>query len=346
MKRPCRKGPGRSLCLFLSFASLLFACRGGEPRVGLASYNQNDPYILGFTEQIIDYAAPSYTPDLYNAMNSQMRQNEQIEGLIDADYDLLIINPVDRLGTYPLIRQLRQEEVPVIFFNREPLLKDLMLWEEAYYVGARAAQSGQLQAELVMNLFGGDPEALNRHDRNGDSRIQAVILKGEQGHQDAEIRTRQVVQAFRDAGFALEILVTEVANWNETQAYDKMEHIIKMYAGRMEVLLSNNDAMALGAIDRMRTLGWFSDSNGDGRISAEDADWFPVVGIDGIERAVDYIQKGFLYGTVLNDSREQARAIVELSRFLLEGRDLSELSFPLEQEKYIWIDYKSFRLEE
>lgn len=330
--------------LLLLFILLLPSCGGGEARVGLASYNLNDPYIYTFAQQIDEFSRDHFRLTSRNAQNSQMLQNEQIEEMIAEGVDLLIINPVDRLGSYPIIRQLKARNIPVIFFNREPLLEDLLLWDKAFYVGARAEQSGQLQAALVMELFGGDPARLNRYDRNGDNRIQAVILKGEQGHQDAEIRTAEVVRSFENRRFNLDILVTEVANWNEMQSYEKMESILNRFGREIEVILSNNDAMALGAISRLRENDWFTDTNGNGRIDSDDEGWIPVVGIDGLDRAVEQIEKGYLYGTVLNDSREQARAMVDLARFILEERNLEELDYPVEEGKYIWIDYQVFLL--
>jgi len=341
---PSRLWAFRFIPALLPLLLLPASCGGSEDRVGLASYNLNDPYIYTFARQIEEFSRDHFRLTSRNAQNSQMLQNEQIEEMVAEGVDLLIINPVDRLGTYPIIRQLKNRHIPVIFFNREPLLKDLLLWDKAYYVGARAEQSGQLQAALVMELFGGDPDRLNRYDRNGDNRIQAVILKGEQGHQDAEIRTAEVVRAFENQRFNLDILVTEVANWNEMESYEKMDPILNRFGREIEVILSNNDAMALGAISRLREHNWFNDTNGNGRIDAEDEGWIPVVGIDGLDRAVEQIEKGYLYGTVLNDSREQARAIVELARFILGGRNLEDLDYPMEQDKYIWIDYQVFLL--
>ncbi len=333
------------LLIISGFMITVFSCSENEPEVGLGIYNMNDPYIYTFVNQIEDNSSEYFNLTLYNAQNSQMLQNEHIENMINLKSDLLIINPVDRLGVYPLIRSLKKEKIPVIFFNREPLLDDLMIWEKAYYVGARAEQSGRLQAELVMDLFGNDPGHLNKFDRNGDNRIQAVILKGEQGHQDAEIRTTEVVRAFQQKGFKLDILLIEVANWNRDQAYEKMDGILQEYGSRIETILSNNDAMALGAIRQMRRRGWFMDSNGNGRIDPDDNKWIPVAGIDGLDEAVVNIEEGYLYGTVINDSNEQAKAIVELARYLLGELEESELGYKIIDNKYIWIDYKVFLLD-
>lgn len=332
---------GAVLFLIMVFTS----CDGGEKEVSLFLYNEEDLFVRKFSRQIISMAGDSFKLQSFDAQNSQILQNETIENQINEGCDLMLINPVDRLGSYSIIKRLRSEDIPVILFNREPLLKDLLLWDKTWYVGARAEQSGQMQADLVMELFGDDPENLNEYDRNRDGRIQTIILKGEQGHQDAEIRTSEVVRSFRLKGFDLDILATEVANWDRDEAYEKMGDLIKTFDGGIELVLSNNDAMALGAINRMRQSGMFADSNGNGRVDRHDEDWIPVLGIDGIDQAVEQIQEGFLYGTVLNDSATMARAIIELAEAVLSEKSLGELSFSIEEGKYIWIDYQVFTLE-
>lgn len=315
------------------------SCRHGEKTVSLFLYNLNDPYMSFFTEQIKSEAEGLFNLQIFDSQNSQIIQNEFIESRIK-DSDLMIINPVDRLGAYSIIRKLKSKNIPVIFFNREPLAEDLRIWDEAYYVGAKAQQSGQIQAQMIMELFGNDPGHLNKYDRNGNGIIETVILKGEQGHQDAEIRTSEVVKTFNDSHFKLDILLTEVANWNREEAYEKMKIILDKFSDSIELVISNNDAMALGAISIMRQMGLFRDDNENGLIDPDDDSWLPVVGIDGLDVAVDMINQGYLYGSVLNDSSAQAQAIVELSDFLIKGKDLNLMKSFLERDNYIWIDYK------
>jgi methyl-galactoside transport system substrate-binding protein len=316
------------------------SCSHREQSAGLFLYNQGDPYVSLFGEQIRDNARGVIEIHTFDSRNSQMIQNEYIEREIKSSTSLMIINPVDRLGAYSVIKKLKSHNIPVIFFNREPLSEDLDIWSKAFYVGARAEQSGQIQAEIIMELFGNDPDNLNKYDKNGNGKIETVILKGEQGHQDAETRTSRVVQTFRDKGFFLNVLITEVANWSRDEAYEKMKYILGLYQNDIELVISNNDAMAMGAISIMRQSGFFRDSNDNGKIDKDDDSWIPVVGIDGLDDAVELISQGYLYGSVLNDSLLQARAIVELTDFIVHDRDLSGMSFPLVEGKYIWIDYK------
>lgn len=329
----------KKIIIVVIVITLLLSCSPQVKEGALFLYNTEDPYVDVFGQQIVGESKDFLHFRTFNAQNSQIIQNESIESQIGSA-DIMIINPVDRLGAYSIVRRLKSEDVPVIFFNREPLPEDLSLSEDAYYVGARAEQSGKIQAEMIMDLFGGDPDSLNHFDRNGNNVIETVILKGEQGHQDAEIRTREVVEAFNQRGFRLNILKKEVANWKRQEAFDKMKSVLSVYDKSIELVLSNNDAMALGAISIMRQSGFFEDDNGNGVIDKEDDTWRPVVGIDGLLEAQEMINQGYMYGTVLNDSRAQARAISELTEYILGMRNLEDLDFELEDGKYIWIDYK------
>ncbi len=119
-----------------------------------------------------------------------------------------------------------------------------------------------------------------------------------------------------------------------------MKYIVDIHGSDIELVISNNDAMALGAISIMRQTGMFKDTNNNNQIDRDDDFWIPVVGIDGLDEAVEMIEKGYLYGSVLNDSYSQARAIAELSDIILNKRNTSNMNYPLVDGKYIWIDYK------
>ena len=330
----------------LTFSLLLVSCYESRPRAALLHYNGADPFIAAFVERIEANAAGRLSLEIFDAENVQVLQNEQMEEALREPPDVLIVNPVDRLSAYATVREARKLGIPVIFFNREPLRRDLSEWERSYYVGARAAQSARLQAQLVIELFGGDPRLLNQHDRDGDNAIQTVILKGEQGHQDAEIRTSEVLEEFERSGFQVEVLTTVLANWNQNQAYELMESAIAEHGDRMELILSNNDAMALGAIQRLRQVGLIRDTDGDGQVGPGDEQWLPVIGIDGIAPAVSEIESGYLYGTVQNDSLSMADAIVELAVALATGRPPEATDLSIEDQHYIWIDYRPFVLSE
>ncbi len=326
--------------IILVFLLMLSGCQSEELDIGLVLYNESDPFVDAFAEQIKDKIS-QYSYEVYDSENSQSLQNAQLQELMDKDTKLYVVNPVDRLSTFTLIRQLREENIPVIFFNREPLRKDLQEYKNAYYVGAKAEQSGYLQAELIEELFG-EPDDLTMYDRNGDGVIQYILFKGEQGHQDAELRSRAVLETLEEDGYQLEVVRTVVADWIKSNAYVEMKELIKDDI-EVELIISNNDAMAVGVIEAIREMDYFIDDNENGVIDILDESWVPIVGVDGIDIAVTEIENGYMYGTVLNDSDSMAEAISELSSFLLGDIPIEDVSYEFTDRYYIWIDYKVFK---
>ncbi len=123
-----------------------------------------------------------------NAAGSQRTQNDQVKELINAGCNVLCVNLVDRADPSEIIDIARENEVPIIFFNREPVAEDMRQWDRLYYVGADAKQSGVLQGELAVEMIRQNSQI----DHNKDGKIQYVVLEGE-----ADIRMRSFVQKMR-----------------------------------------------------------------------------------------------------------------------------------------------------
>ena len=87
------------------------------------------------------------TVTVKNAAGSQRTQNDQVKELINAGCNVLCVNLVDRADPSEIIDVAKEHDVPIIFFNREPVAEDMRQWDRLYYVGADAKQSGVLQGE-------------------------------------------------------------------------------------------------------------------------------------------------------------------------------------------------------
>jgi methyl-galactoside transport system substrate-binding protein len=330
-----------SIITFLILTFTLASCQQNTDHIPLILYNEVDPYILEFKTNILESAQGVLTIDSYDAQNSQILQNEIIEDVLNEHPSVLIINPVDRLGAYTIIDKVKLEDIPIIFINREPLVSDMNSWNKVYYIGAPAENSAMIQAEMVEEIFG-DPTDLSRYDVNDDNIIQLVILKGEQGHQDAEIRTEVIIDALEAYGYQLDIIAIEVCDWQEMIAFNKIKELYKNIETEIELFISNNDAMAIGAVNALIDLELMMDNNNDGVINYDNEPWIPVIGIDGIGEALELVEQGYLYGTVINDSEAMSDALIELAKALQDGTDLNNLSYELTDNKYIWVDYKRY----
>ena len=302
-------------------------------RVGVITYSQDDPFINALTDELKAHLKTMESEErriivsIKSGNDDQQEQNEKVEEMIDAGCDVLCVNLVDRTAPYRIIRMARNEKIPVIFFNREPVKEDLMQWDKLYYVGGDARQSGMMQGEIAADMIR-DNDAV---DRNQDGKIQYVLLEGETGHQDAIIRTDSVVKTIKEQGIILERLSFQFANWNRGQAENKMTQLINQYGDEIELVLSNNDEMALGAVAAYDALDY-------------DKDRRPMIfGIDGLEGALDAVQKGTIQGTVYNDRHGQAEQISRLAMTLFQGQTPPKED--LENERYIFLPYQKVTAE-
>ncbi len=301
--------------------------------IGVACYDQKDTYLGelldAFKEECSSLETEEYgiSMTIMDAANSQRTQDDQVKEMINDGCNVLCVNLADRTDPSEIIDAAREKDIPIIFFNREPVEEDLMQWDKLYYVGAKAKQSGEMQGELAAELI----KENSRIDRNNDGKIQYVILEGEVGHQDAIIRTESVAESMKANGVQLEKLSYQIANWNRAQAQNRMTQLVGQYKTEIELVIANNDAMALGAIDAYEKLG-YTESN------------IPVfLGIDGTDEGLEAVEESKIAATVYNDKEGQAKAMADLAFAVVTGEGMEDIAF--ENEKYIYLPYQKVTLE-
>ena len=297
-------------------------------RVGVITYSQDDPFINGLTDELkvqlkaMENKQRRIIVSTKSGNDDQQEQNEKVEEMIDAGCDVLCINLVDRTAPSRIVRMARNEDIPVIFFNREPVREDLMQWEKLYYVGCDAEQSGIMQGEIAAEYINSHPEV----DKNEDGKIQYVLLEGEAGHQDAISRTEYSVKTLMKNDVMLEKLSYQLADWNRGQAENRMNRLISQYGKEIELVISNNDEMALGAVEAYRTVGYARE------------DWPVIFGIDGLEEALEAVKAGEMQGSILNDRVDQAKEMAKMAVELFEGEDFEQES--LKEGRYYFSEYQ------
>lgn len=297
-----------------------------KPTIGVAIYKFDDTFMTGVRNNISSAAGDKATVDIVDSQNSQPTQNDKVDLFITKKYNALAINPVDRTAAGTIIDKAQKANIPVVFFNREPLPEDMKKWDKVYYVGAKAEQSGTLQGQLIVDYWKAHPEA----DKNKDGVLQYVMLKGEPGHQDAELRTKYSIQAVTDAGIKVDKLAEDTAMWDRVKGQDKMASFIASLGDKIEVVFANNDDMALGAIEALKAAGYFKDGK-----------FIPVVGVDATAPGLQALSDGTMLGTVLNDAKNQGKATFMLSYVLAQGKtpDKSNTGFDITDGKYVWVPY-------
>ena len=106
-------------------------------RIGISLYQGDDTFITNLCN-LLEEKAKEYerengikvTLDIQDAKGSQNTQNSQVERFISLDCDALCINLVDRMDASVIIDRAMTADVPVIFFNRQPVEEDMNRWNQ------------------------------------------------------------------------------------------------------------------------------------------------------------------------------------------------------------------------
>lgn len=319
----------RSFPLFLFFLislSLFSAGQAEEPFIGVVIYSDQDAFIAEFTKCLETIAEGGAPLKIVASGSDQETQNAQIAELISQGAKALIVNTVDRMASGLIIEKGRQNGVPLVFFNRQPLKDDMLKWDRVYYVGSPGGDGGSIVGEYFSSYWKEQPEL----DRNGDGVLQFVIIIGEPGHQDTELRTEYLFSTLTANGLELEKLGEASGNWWRSNAKGVMNRFLASYGDSIEAVFCNNDEMAVGAIEALKENGWFQDGK-----------YMPVTGVDGTPAGREVLEEGTLFCTVFNDAEGQARAAYELALELMNGKvPRGEIAgFPMDG-KYVWVPYQ------
>lgn len=318
-----------SVCFCM--ALLLMGCGRAEKdeekksiRIGVSLYRGDDTFINNIRGEL-EKCAKVYEQendvkvslDIQDAKGNQNTQNDQVERFIALGCDALCINPVDRMAASVMIDKAMAAGIPVVFFNRQPVEEDMDRWDQLYYVEAVAKESAVLEGSIVVDHYRENPESL---DRNGDGVVSYVLLEGERSHQDSLIRTEWSVKTLKDGGVPVEKITGGIANWERSQASALMEQWLEKYPDSIELILCNNDDMALGAIDAMDRAG----------ISG-----ICVVGIDGTTPGLEAVENGKLLGTVSCDKERYAGAIFTIAVCRAMDQEIPQ-EIELDEGKYYY----------
>lgn len=292
-------------------------------RIGVTLYRGDDSFVntlrSNIEEQAKEYEKRTGVKvilDIMDAKGSQNTQNSQVDRFICLDFDAICVNIVDRSMASNIIGKAMDADVPVVFFNREPVEEDMRRWERLYYVGEDAKRSAVLQGNILVEAYKKDPSSL---DLNGDGKVSYVLLEGENSHQDSLIRTEWSIQTLKVGSVPLEKITGGIANWDRSQASAWMEQWLSEYPDEIEVVICNNDDMALGAADALERKNITRPIR--------------IVGIDGTPQGIEGLRSGKLFGTVQCDSREYAGAIFKIAAAEALGQNVQDV-VKLKREKY------------
>lgn len=291
-----------------------------DKKVGVCIYQFSDNFMTLFRTELQNYLVSlGFSADnitISDGANDQATQTGQIDNFITQGVDVLIINPVNSSSAETITDKVVAADIPLVYINREPDEDEQKRWADGgwnvTYVGCDARQSGTFQGELIGDL------GLDTIDKNGNGKIDYIMVEGDPENIDAQYRTEFSVKALEDAGFEVNCLTDQVGNWAQDQAQQIVANALGQYGNDVEVVFCNNDAMALGALQAIDAAG---------RKVGED---IYLVGVDALSEALENVLNGTMTGTVFNDHFSQSHSAADAAVNYLTGAG---------NEHYIGCDY-------
>ena len=336
-----------SVLLALLMVLCLGACSSGnegggnEPapstaeEVGVFWYTNADVYLSSVRAALnkaLEDAGVNYKD--YDANGSQAEQTNQIDTAIASGIKVLVVNQVDS-GSADVAKTILEKAdaagCKVVFFNRPTAQDDataeaLLNQYGSAFVGTDFTQAGHMEGKMVGDYVLANYDAL---DLNGDGEISYVMFKGDEGNAEAIARTKYgqedadavltaagkpALKYYDESKTENKYLLDANGTWSAAAANEHMETVFAQYneanGNMVELVIANNDEMALGAIQSLQNHGY---NNGEGTTV------IPVFGVDATDSARAAIDAGTMTGTVKQDAEGMAKVTALVAQNLLAG---------------------------
>jgi len=223
-----------------------------------------------------------------------------VENFIDSKVDALIIMPTDQKIVKAIGLKARKAKIPLIVVTVKPNEEDMQY--VASYVGSEEIKSGEMQGKFIVNSLNGKP-------------AKAIILLGPLGLEAQIKRTEGNKKIFAQHP-EIKVVAEQEAKWDRAKGMEVAENLLSAHRDT-NVILSNNDEMAIGALLAAKKLG-FKDED------------ILIVGIDATPDALAYLGNG-LDATVYQSASGQGRLSAEMAY---------KASLNEEVPKYNWIPFE------
>ncbi len=301
-------------------AALILAgsyARAGEIGVAIAS---TDTWLAVMVQGMKDEAAKTKQPiQVEFGDNDVNKQLSQVQNFIASKVDAIVVNVVESSASPTITKMAADAGIPLVYVNNTPSDLD-NLGPKAVFIGSNEAEAGTIETKEVCRQ-------LKASGRTKDAGV--LVIQGVLAQHSAEMRTRAIhdVIATPDCSF-MKIIDQQSANWDPVKAQDLMTNWIT--AGyKPAALISNNDEMALAAVNSIKAAGW----------SKKDV---IVAGIDATKDAMHYMQSGDLDVSVFQDAIKQGAGAIDAAVRLAKGEKIMspmwipfELVTPSNVDQYI-----------
>jgi len=239
-----------------------------------------------------------------DALDDVARQLDQINNFVASGVDAIIVQPVDTSATQAMTNAAAEAGIPLVFVNRQPINLTSLPDNQAF-VASNEIESGTLAAFEACKMLRAEGKA-------GGAR--GYLLMGQLSNQAAVQRSKDVHDVLgMDMCSFITLIDEQTANWQRDEAQDLVTNWLS--AGEpFDVIFANNDEMAIGAIQAMKSSG----------ISMDEV---VVTGVDATQDALVAMAAGDLDATVFQDARGQGAGSLDTALALARGEDVDQSVF-------------------
>lgn len=176
--------------------------------------------------------------------------------------------------------KVKLKNIPLVFFmSTIPNIDIIKTYPKAAFIFSKYKELPTLEGKIIVDAWNTDKGSI---DKNGDNKLQYVMLKGRVTSSISDIRTKYAIEAINNAGIKTEELETVVTNWNRQIARDAITSLFLKYGSNMEAIITNDDTLAIGAVEALQKYGY---NLGD------KSKTIAVVGIDALPEVQELIKK-------------------------------------------------------
>lgn len=185
-----------------------------------------------------------------DAQQKQENQIKAIRSFIAQRVDVIGFVPIVETGWDNILKEAKRNKIPVVVMDR-----DLKVSDPSLYV----AKIGTDQVEEGRRAFRWIDDYITKNNikpHTGDT-INIVILEGTVGSSAAVGRSKGFNEAFEASPNKAnyKILASQTGDFTRQKGQEVMESFLKTYGNQIDVLFSQNDDMALGAIQAIEAAG-------------------------------------------------------------------------------------------
>jgi inositol transport system substrate-binding protein len=259
----------------------------------------NDLWLTTLRDAMTEYAAtqPGVELVMVDSKEDVATQLGQVENFVAQNVDAIIVIAANTDAADPMTKAAQDAGIPLVYVNRLPS----NLPEGISYVGSESIQAGIMQAEWIAEQLGG--------------KGNVVIMNGDLAQEAAQKRTegeKQVFAKFPD----IKIIREDTGNWSRDQGLALMENWLAS-GDQIDAVASNNDEMAIGAIQAIEAAGKLGE--------------IIVGGVDASPDALQEMDKGRLDVTVFQNAKGQGEGGIKVAIALAKGETV---------EQFTWIPFE------